>query len=126
MAKVKAFGKPHMYVLEDERRLPRDKQTVWWYRIADLETQLALNEVLEFEGDLNDNSNLKTLYRPDRRGEAELIKNCLIRVENLHNEDGHAIEWPQDGQRQDDFLAVLPPVWRSELASAFRCGEDVK
>ncbi len=120
MAIVRIFGKEYPYVLKKEGNLPKAEQTAWWYGVADLETQYASLEVIEFEGDPNQAENLRTIYRPDRRAEAEIIRNCLVRVENLKDEEGQSLEWPKDRQKQDEFLAVLPPAWRSELAAAFR------
>jgi hypothetical protein len=131
MAIVRIFGKEYPYVLKDERRLPTPEQTVWWYRLADLQTQYAMADEIEFEGDPNQGEGLRTIYRPDRKAEAEFIRCCLLRVENLKDEAGNILEWPKDRQKQDELLAVLPAAWRSELAFAFRSAsrlseDDVK
>jgi hypothetical protein len=121
MAVVRVFGKEYSYVLKEERMLPKREQTVWWYGVADLETQYAMSEVIEFEGDPSQSEGLRTIYRPDRRAEAEVIRSCLHRVENLKDEEGNPVEWLKDNKKQqDEFLAVLPPAWRSELAAVFR------
>jgi hypothetical protein len=125
MAVVRIFGKEYPYVLKEERGLPKAEQTVWWYRVADLETQYTMAEVIEFEGDLNQGESLRTIYRPDRRAEAEIIRHCLVRVENLRDEEGRTVEWPENSRGQDGFLAVLPPGWRSELAAAFRAASSL-
>ncbi len=120
MAVVRIFGKEYPYVLREERKLPAHEQTLWWYGVADLATQYAMADEIEFEGDPNQGESLRTIYRPDRRAEAELIRSCLLRVERLKNEAGEDITWPSERDKQDEFLAVLPPAWRAELAAAFR------
>lgn len=120
MAVVGIFGKEYSYVLKQERKLAKQERTVWWYGLADLEAQYAMTEAIEFEGDPSQGDSLRTIYRPDRRAEAEIIRNCLVRVENLKDEAGKQVEWPKDKQKQDEFLAVLFSGWRAELASAFR------
>jgi hypothetical protein len=125
MAMVRMFGKEYPYVLRQERDLPAHEQTVWWYGVADLVTQYAVSEVIEFEGDPQQTENLRTIYRPDRRAEVELIRSCLRRVERLKNETGEEIAWPSEREKQDEFLAVLPSLWRSELAAAFRAASQL-
>jgi len=120
MAVVRIFGKEYPYVLSGERDLPREKQTIWWYKVADLETQYAVAEVIEFEGDPSKSESLRTIFRPNREAEAEIIRRCLVRVENLYDEEGRPLVWPSQRPKQDEFLAVLPSAWRTELATAFR------
>jgi len=120
MAKVRIFGKEYSYVLKEERGLPKEEQTIWWYKLPDLETQCLIAEAIEFEGDPGQAEGMRTVFRPDRRAEAEVIRRCLVRVENLRDESGRAVEWPKEKAAQDEFLAVLLPAWRAELAAAFR------
>lgn len=125
MATIKKFGKEYSYVLKEEHDKPEAEQTVWWYKLADLDDQQASVDIIEFEGDPNDKETLRTIYKPNIKAQARILLNCLTRVENLKNDDGESVEWPKANQYQKQFLASLPPAWRAELAGVFRQASTV-
>ena len=120
MAVVKGFGEEYPYILKEDRKKKKTEQTIWWHKIADLDQQQLGGDIVEFEGDPTDNRVTRTIVKPNRKGVVDILTSCLVRVENLKNEKGEDVQWPTASQPRKEFLAVLPPAWRAELAMAFK------
>lgn len=126
MGTIKTFGKEYRYVLKHERKLSEEKQTVWYYKLPTLDAQFEETEEITFQGDLTNekNKDVTTKFKPanEVKKQAKIIKSCLVRVENLQNDDGQPVEWPKDNRtfKRDEVIATLPPTWRAELARVFR------
>lgn len=130
MAIVKTFGKEYQYVLEQERSLLESKQTVWYYKLPSLDAQFDKGEEIVFQGDLTNEKkkDITTKFKPanEIKKQAKIIRACLLRIENLNDDEGAVIEWPVStgskdrSKEQNKVLAVLHPSWRAELARVFR------
>ncbi len=126
MATIKTFGKEYSYVLKRERDKPESEQTVWYYKLPPLDAQFDEGEEIIFQGDLasEENNDVTTKFKPanEVKKQAKIIKVCLVKVENLFNDDGQPVEWPKDNRthKRDELIAALPPTWRAELAGVFR------
>jgi hypothetical protein len=121
MAVVRALKKEYEYVLKEDRKLEPKDQTVWVHKMADLDLQNRGSDSIEFIGDTSgDPEKLVTKVTANARITTDIIRGCLIRVENLKDENGDPVDWPKAHQPQLEFLSRLKPSWRSELATAFR------
>jgi hypothetical protein len=121
MAVVRALKKEYEYVLKEDRNLEPKDQTVWVHKMADLDLQNRGSDSIEFIGDTSgDPEKLVTKVTANARLTTEIIRGCLIRVENFRDDNGEIIDWPKSNQPQLVFLARLKSAWRSELATAFR------
>ncbi len=72
MATVPIRNKEYPYILKEEYNIPKNRQTIWWYKIADLETQYALADEIEFEADPENENELRTIYRPNKKTRRKL------------------------------------------------------
>lgn len=121
MAVVRALKKEYEYVLKEDRKLEPKDQTVWVHKMADLDLQNRGSDTVEIIGDTSgDPDKLRTKVTANAKITIDIIRGCLIRVENFRDDNGDAIDWPKASQPQLVFLARLKPAWRSELATAFR------
>ena len=122
------------YILEAERSLPPEEQTVFWIRGLPYDTYLALQEktapvmrlparalgrakgLEDFEGEIVWQSGQRL------RLEFEILSKGLVRVENLKTPDGRVIEYPgpsaPEHVKKEWLARWLPPAVRVELANA--------
>lgn len=135
MATVKTFGKEYKYVLKCEKDKPEKEQTTWYYKLPSLDAQFDEGEEIVFQGDLTseESKDITTKFKPGNeiKRQAKIIRACLLRIENLNNDEGAVVEWPvstgsKDRSReQDKVLAVFHPSWRAELARVFRSAATI-
>ena len=103
------------YVLEDDRKFPPEKQTVWKLRGLSIGEQSDVQDSLRTERSDTGETSWKTgtlLLKTLRAG--------LVGVSNFLDESGAAVEFTKDksGVVSDEFLDRLAPAWRTELANA--------
>lgn len=107
------------------------EQTIWHYKLPTLDAQFDKGEEIVFQGDVADDKSIdniitKVVAANEVKKQAKIIKACLVRVENLFNDDGQLVEWPINSRTKDNtseqgkIIAVLPHLWRIELAGIFR------
>lgn len=136
MAVIKTFGKEYNYVLKHEQKIPKAEQTVWHYKLPTLDAQVDEGEEVVLQGDFTSEESkdytAKVKSGSEVKKQAKIIKTCLIRVENLFNDDKQPVEWPintrtkDNSKEQENIIATLPPAWRAELAGVFRNAASVE
>jgi len=107
--------KEHVYVLLEDRGLPEEKQTRFYYKGLTAEQYYKLQDSLIVSRGWSDDS-----VKEIRAGHAEffILMNCLSKIENFFDEDGNELRWPQDEEGRKRILSFLTPEQRRELANA--------
>ena len=103
------------YVLEEDRKLLAEKQTVWKLRGLSIGEQADVQDSLRTERTETGETSWKTgtlLLKTLRAG--------LVGVANFCDDTGLPVAFSSDksGVVTDDFLDRLAPAWRTELANA--------
>lgn len=120
MATADSPDEIHEYVLEDDRKLPKDKQTVWLFKplLAD-RYAAALDKVYMTQQGRRRNEPQRSFYRV---GEHELktLLGGLAGVRNFPDKSGKHVDYPVDGSSSEKifFISRLRPAWRKELVEA--------
>ncbi len=118
----KADGE-HRHVLNCDKSLPVEDQTIFYYRLPTLEQQYDTINEMEYEQ--NDAGKLKAKITLNKKGEMETLVNCITRIKNLKDEVGAVVEWPADEADRKKVLAQLAGEWRVELVNAIRGGGNL-
>lgn len=126
------------YILEAERNLPKDQQTIFWIRGLPydlyLKVQAAVTPVVKVPGGAVGRANMENAVielQPGARAqlEFEILSAGLVRVENLIGPNGEPIHYPgpqaPEAVKKDWFARWLPPAVRTELANAITEGSTL-
>lgn len=128
MATIRRFGAEYEYILKEDRKLPPDEQTRWIYKLASMEAQNLdtgdvilkdINEVTEEVG------SAKVKSPNSVKNHFKVIKECLIRVENLRDDEGNEVKWDNNDGRRRNLVASLPASMRRELVGVFLSGASI-
>jgi hypothetical protein len=118
---VKTFNSEYQYVLDAEKELAPKDQTVWVYKLPLLEDQYHDTGRVSMPVNVQKEEIKSAEWKAPHllKKYDNIIKKCLIRVENLKDEQGNIVEWPSANQPQKEFIAILPKAVRTELGRAF-------
>lgn len=118
---IKTFGNEYEYILNAEKKLKSKDQTVWVYKLPALDDQYHDTGRVSMPVDAkNDEVKSAEWKAPQLLKQYDnIIRTCLVKVENLKDEAGELVEWPNANQPRKQFIAVLPKSVREELGKAF-------
>jgi len=126
--RIRTFNKEYEYVLKEDGELEKEEQTVWFYKMPNLNVQYGKNTILKFKGDVEKNKdNVETSCETESANKRadSVIMSCLLRIENLFNDNDEKVGWPTKEEikttvalreARENVLACIPPEARGELA----------
>lgn len=123
---------PFQYILEEDRLLPLEEQTVWYLKYLTSRERSVLEDGLI-------NVELKTQTSAMKMGSQSnaILKMGLVGVSNFKDAKGNPIEFPKGNSEKvyglklddcptDEFLSRIRAEWRRELANAIDAESEVK
>ena len=116
-----------VYILKDDRKLPKDEQTMFYLRTLTARDYYRLKDgALEVRAPIRNASETRTVFHTGTQ-EQEILLKGLIRWENLKDARGNELVYP-DGRDNDarlKALSYLRPNWRKEISEVILADSDV-
>lgn len=124
--KVRNPEKTCQYVLQCDRELKKEEQTVFHYRPADLDAQYEMldnNLVMEKRTD----GTQVTKMSFDKSKEASVLLKCIVQIDNLKDQDGETLLWTKGNtEANKSVLSAIPGEFRLELLQIIRTGNELE
>lgn len=116
-----------VYILKDDRKLPKDEQTFFYLRTLTARDYYRLKDgALEVRAPIRNASETRTVFHTGTQ-EQEILLKGLLRWENLKDGHGNELQYP-DGKDLDaklKALSYLRPNWRKEISEVILADSDV-
>lgn len=124
--KVRNPNKIRTYVLQCDRGLNENEQTIFHYTPASLEAQYnSLDDSISLTKD--ENGKTVTNVKLNKGKEISLLLNCIVKIDRLFDEDNQPLVWKTvDAEHNKKILAVIPGECRIELAEVIRTGQELR
>lgn len=118
--------KERVFLLKEDRELPVDQQTRWFFKLLRYDAYVRSQDgLVEFRGDPKTDDQRTIVLSGSQ--ESTILCEGLIRCENFRDEDGTELQVPEgrDKNNKMKFLSYLKPAWRRELAQAILGDSDL-
>lgn len=121
---IKALNATIEYVLEQDKKVPEDQQTVFVFRQPNLKEQLEQRGTGDIEvfgdpskadkGESDSIASVKTVIKSDQIlvRKTNLVRACLVEIKNLVDDQGKTVIWTKkmNDRDKDKILASLLDV----------------
>jgi hypothetical protein len=116
-----------VYILREDRGLPKDEQTMFFLRTLTARDYYRLKDgALEVRAPIRNASETRTVFHTGTQ-EQEILLKGLVRWENLKDGHGNELTYP-DGRDSDaklKALSYLRPNWRKEISEVILADSDL-
>jgi len=116
-----------VYILKEDRALPKDEQTLFFLRTLTARDYYRLKDgALEVRAPIRNASETRTVFHTGTQ-EQEILLKGLLRWENLKDARGNEMTYPdgRDTEAKLRALSYLRPNWRKEISEVILADSEV-
>jgi hypothetical protein len=116
-----------VYILKEDRALPKDEQTLFFLRTLTARDYYRLKDgAMEVRAPIRNAMETRTVFHSGTQ-EQEIMLKGLIRWENLKDGHGNVLSYPDgnDSNAKLKAMSYLRPNWRKEISEVILADSDV-